>query len=145
MKTPAKIVVIEDNPGDIRLLKEAFNETAMPRDIVSITDGETAIDFLIHSFVTADCPSPDLIILDLNLPGKSGHEILTEIKSNPILKHIPVIILSSSKDQEDVTKAYNNRANCYITKPIDLAGYMQVIKSINDFWLGEILVKAGEI
>ena len=132
---PIEILFVEDNSGDVRLTQEAFKETKVQNKMHVVEDGEEALAFLGREGKYRDVPRPDLILLDLNLPRKDGREVLGEIKADNELRTIPVVILTSSEDEEDVLKAYNNYANCYITKPVDFAQFMRVVKSIKDFWL----------
>ena len=132
---PIDILLVEDNEGDARLAKEALKESKLHNVLHFTTDGEEASDFLRKIGKYSDAPRPDLILLDLNLPKKDGRELLAEIKSDPDLKRIPVVILTISKAEEDIIKTYNLHANCYITKPLDLEQFMKVVKSIEEFWL----------
>ena len=129
------ILLVEDNSGDARLAKEALKEGKVKNQLHIVTDGVEATDFLFKRNDYKDAPSPDLIILDLNLPKKDGREVLAEIKADENLKSIPIVILTTSKAEEDILKAYNLHANCYITKPLDLNKFLEVVKSIEDFWL----------
>ena len=130
-----KILLVEDNPGDVRLTKEALKESKMLNELYVTEDGEEALEFLNRQGKYADAPYPDLILLDLNLPKKDGRELLEEIKSDEKLKRIPVVVLTTSKAQEDIYRMYEQHANCYITKPIDLDQFIEVVKSIDNFWL----------
>lgn len=132
---PINILLVEDNPGDVRLTVEALKEGKVLNQLHIAKDGIEAMDFLHREGDYSDVPHPDLILLDLNLPKKDGHEVLAEIKEDPMLKRIPVVVLTGSKAGEDILKTYNLHANCYITKPVDLEQFITVIKSINDFWL----------
>jgi two-component system, chemotaxis family, response regulator Rcp1 len=132
---PAEIVLVEDNDGDVRLIVEAFKENKFLNNLHVAKDGVEAMEFLHKEGKYADAVHPDLILLDLNLPKKDGHEILGEVKADPHLKRIPVIILTSSKAEADIIKAYDLHANCYITKPIDMDQFIKVVRSIEDFWL----------
>lgn len=132
---PIEILMVEDNPGDIRLTKEALKEGKIINNLHIARDGVEAMEFLYKEGKYKNAIRPDLVLLDLNLPGKSGHEVLAEIKNNPDLKRIPVIILSISKLEEDILKSYNNYANCYIIKPVDFNQFVEVVKSIEDFWI----------
>ena len=129
------ILLIEDNSGDVRLAQKALKESKVKNQLHIVTDGVEATDFLFKRNDYKDAPRPDLIILDLNIPKKHGHEVLAEVKADEDLKRIPVIILTTSKAEEDILKTYNLHANCYITKPLDFDKFMEVIKSIGDFWL----------
>lgn len=132
---PIVILLVEDNPGDVRLTREALKEAKVRNDLYVVEDGIEAIAFLRREGKYKDSPKPDLILLDLNLPKKSGLEVLTEIKADDKLKRIPVVVLTVSKDEEDIVKSYNLHANCFITKPVDLNQFLSVVKSIEDFWL----------
>ncbi len=132
---PAEILLVEDNPGDVRLTQEVFKENKLRNNLNVVEDGLEAMDFLRRVGKYADAPRPDLILLDLNLPKKDGREVLEEIKEDPNLKHIPVVVLTTSQAEEDIIKSYNLHANCYITKPVDLEQFITVVKSIEDFWL----------
>ncbi len=132
---PVKILLVEDNPGDVRLTQEAFKENKVRNSLSVVEDGLEAIAFLHRAGKYANAPRPDLILLDLNLPKKDGREVLAEIKEDPNLKSIPVVVLTTSKAEEDIIKSYNLHANCYITKPVDLEQFLVVVKSIEDFWL----------
>jgi CheY-like chemotaxis protein len=132
---PIEILLVEDNPGDVRLIAEALRDGKVKNKLHIAKDGMEATAFLHREGEYADALYPDLILLDLNLPKKDGPEVLAEIKEDPALKHIPVVILTSSQEGEDIVKAYNLHANCYVTKPIDLEQFIMVVKSISDFWL----------
>jgi two-component system, chemotaxis family, response regulator Rcp1 len=129
------VLVAEDDPDDCLLVREAWQENHLPSEIRFVSDGEEAIAFLRRQGKHAKAPRPDLILLDLNLPKKDGREVLAEIKADEDLKRIPVVILTTSKEEEDIIKTYNLHANCYISKPIDLSQFMKVVRSIEDFWL----------
>jgi Response regulator containing a CheY-like receiver domain and an HD-GYP domain len=129
------ILLIEDNPGDVILIKEAFKEGQTYNKLTVVGDGEAALSLLHREGAYEDYPYPDLVLLDLNMPRKDGREVLAEIKTNPALKHIPVVVLTSSEAQQDIINAYNLQANCYITKPVDLKQFFNVVKLIEDFWL----------
>ncbi len=131
----AEILLIEDNPGDARLMEEAFKDGKVKNILHIIDDGVEATDFLFKRNKYSNAPRPDLIILDLNLPKKNGQEVLAEIKADPGLKSIPVIILTISKADEDIIRSYNLHANCFLNKPINLNKFFEVVKSIEDFWL----------
>ncbi|MBI2831978.1 MAG: response regulator [Chloroflexi bacterium] len=129
------ILLVEDNPGDVRLAKEALKDSKVKNQLFVVDDGVEAMAFLRREGKYADAPHPDLVLLDLNLPRKSGREVLAEIKNDEKLKHIPVVILTVSRAEEDIMKCYTNYANCYITKPLDFTQFMEVTRSIEDFWL----------
>lgn len=128
------ILLVEDNPADVRLMIETLKEGALDTNVGVAHDGVEALNFLKGEVTVGRTPLPDLIILDLNLPRKDGREVLEEIKNDERLRHIPVIILSTSKAEQDILKSYNLHANCYITKPIDLEEFMSVIRSFENFW-----------
>lgn len=132
---PAEILLVEDSPGDVRLTQEAFKEGKLRNNIHVAEDGEEAIAFLSKKGKYASAPTPDLVLLDLNLPKKNGLEVLAEIKSNGKLKSIPVVMLTISKSEEDILKSYDHHVNCFITKPIDIDQFLKVVKSIESFWL----------
>ncbi len=132
---PIEILLVEDNEGDVGLVEEVF-EDAKIRNILHVAeDGEEAMLFLNKEKPFADAPTPDIILLDLNLPRKDGREVLEEIKTDDKLKRIPVVVLTTSKAEEDIVKSYDLHANSYITKPVDFDQFIKVIKSIEDFWL----------
>ena len=130
-----EILLVEDNPGDVRLTQEALKETKLVNKLHVVGDGEEAIAFLRKQKRHANAQRPDLILLDLNLPKKDGREVLAEIKNDPDLQSIPVVVLTTSDSEQEVLKAYNLHANCFVTQPIDLDQFMHVVKSIEDFWL----------
>lgn len=125
---------MEDNPGDIRLIREAVKECGQHFELDSVMDGIQAMDFLFKREAYTKSITPDLILLDLNLPKKDGRSVLKEIKSDPILRIIPVIILTISQAEEDILQCYNNHTNCYVTKPFEIEHLIQLIKSITYFW-----------
>jgi CheY-like chemotaxis protein len=132
---PIDILLVEDNPGDARLAQEAFKDAKVRNNLYRVEDGVEAMAYLHRQDRYSDAVRPDLILLDLNLPKKNGREVLAEIKADDDLKRIPVVILTVSKAEEDILKSYNLHANCYITKPINLDNFLEVVKSIEDFWL----------
>lgn len=132
---PVEILLVEDNPGDVRLTKEALKEGRINNKLHVVSDGVEALDFLYKKGQYKSVPRPDLILLDLNLPRKDGREVLADIKNDPTLKQIPVIILTTSKDEGDIVKVYSDHANCYIIKPVDLDQFLNAVKVIADFWL----------
>ena len=129
-----EILLVEDNPGDVRLTMEALKDCKMRNTLYVVEDGEEALSFLSKEGKYSSAPHPDLILLDLNLPKKNGKEVLFEIKKNPKLKRIPVVILTTSKAEEDIVKTYDLHANCYITKPVDFDQFISVVRKIEDFW-----------
>jgi chemotaxis family two-component system response regulator Rcp1 len=132
---PIEILLVEDNPGDVRLAVEALRDAKVANRLHIVEDGVEAMSFLRREGRYADVPQPNLILLDLNLPRRDGREVLAEIKQDADLKRIPVVILTSSAAEQDVVQAYNLYANCYIVKPIDLDQFLKVVRSIEDFWL----------
>jgi len=132
---PIEILLVEDNQGDADLAREALENSKVRNALHWVSDGEEAMAFLQRKGKFANAPRPDLILLDLNLPKKDGREVLADIKSDSNLMRIPVVILTISKEEEDILKTYNLHANCYITKPIDLHQFIKVVKAIEDFWL----------
>jgi len=130
-----EILLVEDNPGDARLTLEAFKEGKVLNHFTVVQDGVEALAYLRRKGAYADAKTPDLILLDLNLPRKSGREVLTEIKQDEQLKTIPVVVLTTSSAEEDVARAYGNHANCYLTKPVELDQFLRVVHSIENFWL----------
>ena len=132
---PIDILLVEDNPGDARLTKEILKESKVRNDLIVVDNGQDALAFLRMEGKYHAQPRPDLILLDLNLPKKDGREVLAEIKADPDLKRIPVVILTSSKADEDIEKSYDLHANCYISKPVDLEQFVRVVRSVEDFWL----------
>lgn len=132
---PIEILLVEDSPGDARLTLEALSDAKIANNLHIVQDGAEAVDFLYRRAGYADAPRPDLILLDLNLPRKDGREVLAEIKSDPKLATIPVVVLTTSDAEQDIAHSYELHANCYITKPVDLNQFILVIKSIEDFWL----------
>ena len=137
---PIEILMVEDNPGDVRLTVEALKEGKVRNHMHTVGDGVEALAFLRRQGRYAQMPRPDLILLDLNLPKKNGQEVLAEIKEDPDLRRIPVVILTVSEAEADILKTYNLHANCYITKPVDLDRFIEVVKSIEDFWLTVVML-----
>jgi two-component system, chemotaxis family, response regulator Rcp1 len=137
---PIEILMVEDNPGDVRLTLEALKEGKVRNNLHTVADGEEAMNFLRRQGAYSKVPRPDLVLLDLNLPKKNGREVLAEIKDDPDLKRIPVVILTVSEAEQDIIKSYNLHANCYITKPVNLEQFIQVVRSIEDFWLSIVML-----
>ncbi|NQT73868.1 MAG: response regulator [Chloroflexi bacterium] len=135
MDRPIEILMVDDSPGDIRLAKEAFSESRIPNKLHAVENGIEAIAFLRKEGDYVDAVRPDLILLDLNMPGKNGRHVLMEVKSDDSLRQIPIVVLTISNQESDIINAYDLHANCYITKPIDLNTFLAVIKAIEDFWL----------
>jgi two-component system, chemotaxis family, response regulator Rcp1 len=130
-----QILLVEDNPADAELVEEAFRDCPFPYQLHFAEDGVVALQFLRRQGRFAAAPRPDMILLDLNLPKKDGREVLQELKADPILQTIPVIVLTTSDDDADVHRAYGLHANCYLTKPVDLDDFLRKVRSIENFWL----------
>ena len=128
------VLLVEDNPGDVKLTKKAFEKGSIEARIEVAADGVEALDYLRERNDGADALVPDLVLLDLNLPKKSGYEVLEEIKSDPDLRRLPVVILTSSESESDVIDTYDDHANAYLTKPVSFAGFQEVVEKIEDFW-----------
>ncbi len=135
---PIEVLLVEDNPGDVRLTEEVFREGRIDISLNVVRDGVEALDFLRRRGRFADAKPQDLILLDLNLPKMDGKEVLAEIKTDPELRHIPVVVLTTSTAEADVLGAYDLQANCYIVKPVDLDQFVEVVRSIEDFWLAVV-------
>jgi len=131
---PVEILLVEDNPGDVRLTVEAFREGNIGNNLHVVPDGVEALTFLHQQGKYVDAPRPDMVLLDLNLPKKDGREVLAEIKDDPELKRIPVIVLTTSKAEEDILRTYDLHANCFVTKPVELDHFIDAIKTIEEFW-----------
>jgi CheY-like chemotaxis protein len=140
---PIHILLVEDNAGDVRLTREALKEGKVGNSLTVAPDGVEALAILRQEGRYAGETRPDLILLDLNLPKKDGREVLAEIKDNPALKRIPVVVLTTSKAEEDIVRTYDLHANCYITKPVDFDKFVSVVKSIDDFWLSVVRLPPG--
>jgi CheY-like chemotaxis protein len=135
---PIEVLLVEDSPGDVRLTREAFKDAKVHINLHVAPDGAEAMDFLNRKGKHSNVPRPDLILLDLNLPKKDGREVLEEIKQSPELKSIPVVVLTTSASEADILRSYRLHANCYITKPVGLDGFLKVVKSIDNFWLSVV-------
>jgi chemotaxis family two-component system response regulator Rcp1 len=135
---PIEVLLVEDSPGDVRLTREAFKDAKVHINLHVASDGAKAMAFLLRDGEYAKAPRPDLILLDLNLPKKDGREVLEDIKEHPTLKTIPVVVLTTSSSEEDILRSYQLHANCYITKPVGLEGFLTVVKSIDSFWLSVV-------
>lgn len=133
---PIEILLIEDNSADADLTREKMEQAKIINRLHVVEDGETALEFLRKTGAYPDAPTPELILLDLNLPGKDGREVLAEIKHDDTLRLIPVVVLTSSDADEDIVRSYRLHANAYVRKPVDLAGYRKIVHAIDDFWLG---------
>ena len=141
---PVEIFLVEDSQGDIDLIREVLEESKLKNTLTVAVDGEEALNYLKRKGRYANATRPDLVILDLNLPKKDGREVLAEMKSSPDLKSIPVVIMTTSREEEDILNMYNLHANCYITKPIDFEQFTKVVKSIEDFWFTIVKLPNGE-
>ena len=130
-----EILLVEDNPGDVRLTREALRGSKVLNHLNVVEDGVAALDYLHKIAPYEDAVRPDIMLLDLNLPRKDGREVLATIKADPLLKTIPVVILTTSQAEEDVLRAYNLCANCYVTKPVDFDQFMRIVQTIEEFWL----------
>lgn len=139
---PIEILLVEDSPGDVRLTKEALSEAKVGNNLHVAVDGEKALRFVRRQGEYSEAPRPDVILLDLNLPRVDGREVLAELKADPDLKRIPVVVLTTSTAEEDILRAYDLAANCYITKPVDFEQFMRVVRSIEDFWLTVVQLPA---
>ncbi len=134
-RRPFQILLVEDNPGDIRLTREAFKDGKVCHELSVAEDGVRALAFLRREGDYAHAPRPDLILLDLNLPRKDGREVLADIKRDPEFRRIPVVVLTTSEAEQDILKSYDLHANCFITKPMDLDKFMEIVHYVEDFWL----------
>lgn len=144
IEAPIEILLVEDNPGDVRLTQEVLREGRIRNVLNVVSDGVEALDFLYRRGAYADSRPQDLILLDLNLPKMNGREVLAEIKQDPELRKIPVVVLTTSSAEADVLSAYDLHANCYITKPVDLDQFVNVVRSIEDFWLAIVRLPREE-
>jgi CheY-like chemotaxis protein len=134
IRRPTTILLVEDNPGDARLIQEALKDSKLPNIVHHAKDGVEALAFLQKDEPYADAPRPDLILLDLNMPRMNGLELLKRIKDDPFLRRIPVVVLTISKSEEDIISSYNLHANCFISKPVDLDQFSGILQAINDYW-----------
>ncbi|WP_254824195.1 response regulator [Haloglomus halophilum] len=135
---PIEILLVEDNPGDVQLTRKAFEDAGLVNNLHVVNDGVSAMEYLRQEGEYADADRPDMVLLDLNLPRKSGEEVLTEIKHDDDLKRIPVVILTSSDAEEDMIKTYNEHANAYLTKPVDFQGFLDVVSRVEGFWISVV-------
>ena len=140
---PIEILMAEDNPGDARLAKEALSEGKVINNLHVVADGVEALAFLNKEAPYENAVRPDIILLDLNMPRMDGRELLANIKADPVFKRIPVVILTTSKAEEDIVRSYDLHANCYITKPVDLDQFITVVKAIEDFWFTVVKLPDG--
>lgn len=141
---PVEILLVEDNPADVRLTMEALKEGRLLNHVSVAEDGVEALAFLRQKGKYADEARPDLILLDLNLPKKDGREVLAEIKEDPQLRHIPVVVLTTSTAEQDILRTYDLHANCYISKPVDFEQFIEVVKSVGDFWFSVVILPSGK-
>jgi two-component system, chemotaxis family, response regulator Rcp1 len=142
MMEPIEILLVEDSPADVDLTREALEDARVHNNLNVVNDGVEALAFLRREGAYAAAPRPDLILLDLNLPKKDGREVLAEIKTDPVLRRIPVVILTTSQAEQDILKSYDLHANCYISKPVDLDAFVEVVRSIEGFWLAIVRLPA---
>lgn len=138
MSNTIEILLVEDSPSDANLTIKSFSQAKIANNLHWVKDGETAMDYLLQQNEYTNAFRPDLILLDLNLPGMDGREVLAEVKANSDLKRIPIVILTTSANEEDVLRTYNLNANCYVTKPFDVQQFIQVIQLISNFWLAAV-------
>jgi CheY-like chemotaxis protein len=141
---PIEILLVEDNPGDVRLTQEVFKEGKVRNQLSVAWNGEEALAYLRREGRFAAAPRPDMILLDLNLPRKGGREVLAELKADPKLKSIPVVILTTSEAEQDIVESYNQHANCYIVKPVDLDQFIGVVRTVEGFWLRIVKLPPNE-
>ena len=136
--TPIEVLLVEDDPGDVLMTREAFAEHKLRNRLNVVSDGEEALAYLRQEGVHRDAPRPDLILLDLNLPRRDGREVLAEIKSDPELHQIPVVVLTTSEADEDILRSYELHANAYVTKPVDFEKFIEVVRQIDDFFVNVV-------
>jgi chemotaxis family two-component system response regulator Rcp1 len=132
---PVQILLVEDNATDVLIAREALKEANVPNRLYVVDNGESAVDFLQKTGLYTNVPTPNLVLLDLNIPRKSGREVLTEIKADETLRHIPIIILTTSQNEDDILYAYQNFANSYVTKPLSFREFQEVLQAIENFWM----------
>jgi len=135
---PIEVLLVEDDPGDVLMTREAFEEHKLRNRLNVVSDGDEALAYLRQEGVHRDAPRPDLILLDLNLPRRDGREVLSEIKSDPELRRIPVVVLTTSQADEDILRSYQLHANAYVTKPVDFDRFVNVVKQIDDFFVSVV-------
>ncbi len=141
---PAQLLLVEDNPGDVRLTREAFKQGRIDNDLHTVSDGSDALDFLHQRGEYEDAPRPDLVLLDLNLPRKHGEEVLADLKDDSELQSIPVIILTSSRAEEDIARSYELHANAYLTKPVDPDEFIETVRAFEKFWFSVVRLPPEE-
>ncbi len=139
---PIRILLIEDNPAEVRLAREVFKGSSLTKDITVVSNGEDAIMFLRKTGNFSETPYPDLILLDLKLPGKTGIDVLKYVKSDESINHIPIVVLTSSRDEGDIKECYRHCANCYVVKPTNFTQFKEIVKSIEDFWFSTVQLPA---
>lgn len=137
---PVNILLVEDNPADVRLTVEAFKSMKMANQLFSVENGDDALAFVHRTGKYTDAPTPDIILLDLNMPGKDGRAVLKEIKEDERTKTIPVVIMTSSEAEADILAAYENHANCFVSKPIDFTGFTKITGAIENFWFNIVVL-----
>jgi two-component system response regulator len=135
---PVEILLVDDNPADVMLTQEAFAENKLCNNLSIVNDGVEAMDFLHKRGQYASVPTPDIILLDLNMPRKDGREVLAEIKEDEVLKYIPVVIMTVSKDDKDILESYRLHANCYVKKPVKFTEFVEVVRSLENFWFSVV-------
>jgi CheY-like chemotaxis protein len=135
---PIEVLLVEDDPGDVLLIREAFDFNKVHNNLNVVSDGEQALDYLRGSGDYTDRIRPDLVLLDLNLPRKDGREVLAEVKSDPDLRTIPIVVLTTSEAEEDVLKSYQLHANAYVTKPVDFERFVSIVRQIDDFFVSVV-------
>ena len=141
---PFEILLVEDSTSDVELTREGLKDGKVWHNLSVAKDGVEAMDFLHRKGKYSDAPQPDIILLDLNMPRKNGREVLAELKEDSALNHIPVVVLTTSQDEQDVLKSYQLHANCYITKPVDLDQFVSIINALEDFWLTVVKLPSGQ-
>jgi CheY-like chemotaxis protein len=136
--TPIEVLLVEDDPGDVLMTQEAFEEHKVRNHLAVVNDGVEAVAYLRREGRYADAPRPDLVLLDLNLPRRDGREVLAEIKNDPNLRQIPVVVLTTSQADEDIVRSYELHANAYVTKPVDFERFIEVVRQIDDFFVSVV-------
>jgi CheY-like chemotaxis protein len=142
-EAPVNLLMVEDNPGDVRIAQEAFRQCSGSIALHVVGDGEAALDFLHQRGAYAGSPNVNMILLDLNLPKKDGREVLAEIKKDPLLRRIPVAILTTSSSEEDIQSTYDLHANCYLTKPVSFEKFVSLVRSLQSFWFGSAMLPSS--
>ena len=139
---PVQILIVEDNPADARLVREVMRDSKILNEIQWVPDGVEALAFLRRQGKYAEAPRPNIVFLDLNMPKKDGREVLREVKADPSLRSIPVVVMTSSQTEEDIARAYDHHANCYVRKPVDFQQFHQVVKTLENFWFATVELPA---